>query len=114
MSFRVGVGAKGRRSPAKSIAVYRPSRPPAHRPLEQAVCREVWCSYAEEYWMVRSSTNFLMWLFLRGCHSSHELVIATGQDIPAGTEPVLDVARAAVVLDLVGRGLWPQEAVAYA
>jgi hypothetical protein len=64
--------------------------------------------------MVRSLTNFLMWLFLRGCHSSHELVIATGQDISAGTEPVLDVARAAVVLHLGGRGRRPREAVAYA
>jgi hypothetical protein len=64
--------------------------------------------------MDRSSTNFLMWLFLRGGHSSDELVIATGRNISAGTEPVLDVARAAVVLDLGGRGLRPQEAVAYA
>jgi hypothetical protein len=70
--------------------------------------------------MVRSSTNFLMWLFLRrqdvrtGCHSSHELVIARGGDIRAGTEPMLDVARAAVVLDLGGRALRLQEVVVYA
>jgi hypothetical protein len=74
----------------------------------------------EEYWMVRSSTNFLMWVFLRWqdvrnvCHSSHALVIATGGDIPAGTEPMRDVARAAGVLDLGGRALRLQEAVAYA
>jgi hypothetical protein len=105
------------RSPAK---VYRPSRVPAQQPL-QAVCREVRSSYVEEeYWMIRSSTNFLMWLLLRrqdariGCHSSHELVIATGGDIPAGMEPMLDVARAAVVLDLGGHALRLQEAVAYA
>jgi len=65
--------------------------------------------------MVRSSTNFLMWVFLRrqdirtACHSSHEFVIAAGGDFPA-----LDVARASVVFDLGGRALRLQEAVAYA
>lgn len=96
------------------------AEPSTSSPTPQAVCREAWRFYVEEYWMVRSSTDFLMWVFLRrqdvrtGCHSSHELVIATGGDIPAGTEPMLDVARAAVVLDLGGRALRLQEAVAYA
>jgi hypothetical protein len=71
----------------------------------------------EEYWMVRSSKCGCFCagrMFAPGCHSSHELVIATGGDIPAGTEPMLDVARAAVVLELGGRALRLQEAVAYA